>query len=51
MTLNEKVYLLLVERSSELLLPFLDRYEVDKLARGKIYHDIDFLYSINCLVQ
>jgi hypothetical protein len=47
MPLNEKVYLLLVERSSELLLPFLDRYEIDKLARGRFIFLNLFQYIVS----
>lgn len=34
LTVNEQLYMLLVERSSELVLCFLDKHDIDKLARG-----------------
>ncbi len=34
LTVNEQLYMLLVERSSELVLCFLDKHDIDKVARG-----------------
>ena len=43
LNVNEQLYMLLVERSSELVLCFLDKHDIEKLARGKITIIFDIL--------
>jgi hypothetical protein len=47
-TVHEELYIFLVERSSELVLCFLDKHDIDKLARGKPSVCVSHLLTIDC---
>ncbi len=45
--MSEKVHLILIEKGGEILLPYLDKFDLAKLSRGKIiFNSFIFLVSI-----